>query len=199
MNKIIVPFLTLALAVAIGLFFWLNEGRITATEDETDQKNIVQDQENKPETVSELPAECRDDAQPDAQGLVYYCIPEMGIKFKITQEMKKDSTYLYKESEKTITGDYAQKISFTTKSLSNASQFCSVKNDPLGSILKLNGKLNDYVADYSKASNYVQFDKFFIIYVNPQAVCTEKNKDFYNIEKLQLEAIIKSIKNIELI
>lgn len=53
MNKIIIPFLTLALVAAIGLFFWLDEGKIPATEDELDD-NIIQDEKDNTENkVSE--------------------------------------------------------------------------------------------------------------------------------------------------
>lgn len=96
--------------------------------------------------------------------MVWYEIPELGIKFLVKQGIKE--SLIYKPTKNSS-------VVFSTKELSKIyncglNQSASV---PLVLIEKIKGKPDDYEwKDYYMARHPKQFNGFFVIYNGPQSV-----------------------------
>lgn len=102
--------------------------------------------------------------------LVWYEIPELGIKFKISGNIKNELIYSYRGND-----DSYGVVLFSSKKLSEIPG-CDVDQGPLTSISKIKGIPTNYQdADYIIARKPRQFDGFFILHDGPQSVCASDN------------------------
>lgn len=117
----------------------------------------------------------------EADGEYYFLIPEMGIKFKVS-EMKKDQ-YVYVYSKGVMeNGKIGEGALFSTKKLmQDPSEYCKPEYAPSGSIVKYEGTIEDYKHVRPQIDEYKQFDDFLIFYSAPHATCTN-NVSLYAID-----------------
>jgi len=141
----------------------------------------------------------------------YFLIPEAGIKFKVPASLKDDLIYTIEKDASQKGGPKSQSVRLTTKSLiREGGDGC--RYDGLGRIVKI-------YADFTKDAQYVnppadshwaetkkglesigavQFDGFFVFFVGPQAVCSDKPSEKVN-KLLESYDLSQYVKNVELI
>jgi len=138
--------------------------------------------------------------------LVYYKIPEMGIKFKVKKELAEELIYFVEDDVKLLfqgdNSDTGLIVYFSTKKLAEIDDYCSAENGPLGSITRVNNDYEKYKGlDYYKGRPYKDFDNFFILYGGSQAPCTliknneewEKSFEYNERNKGYLNYIIETV------
>lgn len=146
-----------AIVLAVGVWRW--------------ERNDV-DKREKTDVRQERARKEKSNINQDKVELVWYNIPELKIKFEIDKVIADDLVYKYKGDSFTSKNG---SVFFSSKKLS-VIPGCGVSKGPLGALFKLSDKPNDYAdKDYFLAREYrKQFNKFFVIYEGPQAVCASR-------------------------
>jgi len=111
----------------------------------------------------------------EADGEFYFLIPEMGIKFKVKEELKDQYIYYY-EKHIDKDGEKWEIANFSDKKLIQAGESCKAKYGPIGAIVKNSGIPQDYPNAIPRINDFKQFDRFFIRFSAPQSVCTNDKK-----------------------
>ena len=119
-----------------------------------------------------------DQLQNPESELVWYEIPELGIRFKVEKDMKDELVYQFvgETMATNSNGKPAGKIKsigFSTKTLINLdSKYCGPINGPIGGLSEYKGKIDqyDWLKNFKGAMR--QFENFVITYEGPQASCS---------------------------
>jgi len=130
----------------------------------------------------------------EVEGEFYFLIPEMGIKFKVKEELKDEYVYYY-EKYTNKNGEMIETASFSTRELVKNGKYCQSNKAPSGRILKYLGNINDHKETKPPINNYKQFGDFLVFYSGPHAVCsTPKNVDLESFIVKNLSDSIDSVK-----
>ncbi len=193
------------LTVFVGLFcyFAKNKKEIVpeknkeqGRQETANQAKEIADEEDRSGVESEGSYESAGD------GMYWFIVKEMGIKFKVRKELKDDGLLYYYEKnvETPAIGKLAESVKFSTKELEKLDEICSTKELPLGVFVKLSGKIDDYKNNEYIAGREPKQIKDFIVYYNgPDAPCTNKENAFFskkNMEQRRL-FIINAIDSLE--
>lgn len=123
--------------------------------------------------------------------LVWYEIPELGIKFKIEKDIADELIYEY-TGEAIPTGingkpeSKVRTIYFSTKKLTSIDpKNCAAKDGPIGLISRYEGGADTHYATKDKNIGIRQLENFVISYAGPQAVCFSR-KNAENPSNMQL-------------
>jgi len=112
-------------------------------------------------------------------------IKELGLKFKITADIK-DLKYLIKDS-----GAYGKDVLFSTKSLALEDKNCDVSESPLGFVNV--GSVRH--AEEAGLKMILSSNSLYIYYASPQDVCSTK-KSAYNLQSKQIQSFKNALKTI---
>lgn len=198
-KKILLGAIIILIMPAIAASFWYGKNKIMSQPKAIENMTIISEnfkttnnradgEKRSYEKLAIHEGKCDDDEKPDANGMFFYCIPELEIKFKVDKEMKNDLVYVFKENVRMFSGENAKVTSFSSKSLSQKTEYCKASEGPLGAIHEIAGinDSNNSEKDYSKAMVFKQFKHFFIFYSSPQSPCTDPDEsDFKEIEQPQ--------------
>ncbi len=153
----IISILTLALVTG-GFWWWQNNKKDEMIQQAEQAENQEQSQNTEVENTINL---------------VWYEIPELGIKIKADEEIIKELIYKYYPSE----DDEYGTVMFTAKKLEKLYENCSAEFGPLGAISKIEGSPSNHKTrfeNYFNSRKTKQFDGFFIYCSGPQALCTRE-------------------------
>lgn len=126
---------------------------------------------------------------PTTETAGYFEIKELGLKFKITEDLK-DLVYLIKDYSKETNN---RSILFSTKSLvATGGTYCSISEAPLGAItwqttLGSPGEI--------KVSYLIESDNLYVSYMGPQAPCSDV-KAIQDLQTKQIESFRAALKTI---
>jgi hypothetical protein len=116
--------------------------------------------------------------EPAGDGMYWFIVKEMGIKFKVKKELKDDGLVYYYEKKEDYLKREHEAVYFSTKFLESLDKDCSAEYGPMGAFAKYSGKVSDYKDDkYIQNSNPKQLDGFFVYIEGPQAPCSEKQEE----------------------
>lgn len=162
----------LFLVISIGIVFVLQKGNKNLSI----KQGQNQTQYSKEQSISTQPKETIESQ------LVWYEIPELGVKFKVKSNIASELVYRYKgESSKD-----SWTISFSTKKLSLVDGCGAASSDaPLGLLVKIKGIPENYSErDYFLNGRQIkQFDGYFIIQNGPQAFCAIDKDNIVIVER----------------
>ena len=177
----LIAVIVILLAVCATGIFYFAKSKKTIAPVKTEEKSNAEIVERKGESASEEQGgvESEGSYEPAGNGMYWFVVKEMGIKFKVKQELKDDGlVYYYEKNVPTPAyGKLAESIKFSTKELKNIDKNCSAKELPLGVFIKLVGIKSDYKNnEYIISRNPKQVKDFILYYNGPDAPCTNSDE-----------------------
>jgi len=115
--------------------------------------------------------------------LVWYDIPELGVRFKVSPEVKEELVYknvtLSRGLEEEESGKTAL-VSFSTKTLESISESCSAEDGPVGVISRRVGSPVDPVAPCGGGYKMKEIPNGYFCYGQAQAPCLSREQEEQN-------------------
>lgn len=120
-------------------------------------------------------------SETDTEDLVWYEVPELGVRFKVTPEEKDELVYanvpLSRELKKGESGKTAL-ISLSTKTLELVSKDCSAEDGPLGAISRRVGPPTDPNRPCGSGHKVKEFPGGYFCYTHSQSSCTDTPEQY---------------------
>lgn len=135
----------------------------------------------------------------DEENLVYYKIPELGIKFKIEKELADELIYYIEVAPDDSRFKYTR---LSSKELSKLNEYCQVEYGPMGTLVRVEGFPSDYDEPLKniQRKNFYDGGDFFVYFSSSQTPCmnqeemeSHKGKDFSSL----FTNVLRNIQNLE--
>jgi len=161
----------------------------TPEEQEAYAKMIEEERQKEREAIQELYTNA--DEKIKTGELVWYDIPELGVRFKVSPEVKNELVYknvtLSRGLEEGESGKTAL-VSFSTKTLESISESCSAEDGPVGVISRRVGPPSNPIAPCGSGQKIKEFSGGYFCYTHSQALCTWTDEDY---EEYEREPVMK--------
>jgi hypothetical protein len=172
-KKTIILFSVTILFLIAGMVFVLWQKEKEQQEKEQAQTQIEK-QNIKEEITTELEKEIQTEKQSmgEEKDLVWYEVPESGIKFKIEKELADELVYYIEVAPDDSRFLY---LRFSSRELSNLGEYCRAKHSPMGTLIKVKGSPSDYPDDIfiqNRKDRIKEFGDFFVYFEGPQSACS---------------------------
>jgi len=144
-------------------------------ENQITEEQPIQQEEKKAEETLEEQNEATNQEKPETtkeENLVYYKIPELGIKFKIEKELASELIYYIEVAPDDSRFVY---LNFSSRELSKLGEYCRAKHSPMGTLIKVEGSLSDYpdnIFIQNRKDRIKEFGDFFVYFEGPQSACS---------------------------
>ncbi|MCA9365134.1 MAG: hypothetical protein KC736_04535, partial [Candidatus Moranbacteria bacterium] len=113
--------------------------------------------------------------------MVWYEIPELGIRFPVEKSVKEELVYANIPITKKMKEGDSGKTSltyFSTKKMENLSSYCSAENGPLGSLSRRAGEPTDPSRSCGGGLRVHDFDGGYFCFTTLQATCAPNAQEF---------------------
>jgi hypothetical protein len=174
-KKTIIAIIAILILLAMGAGFWKWKSMQKVSQQVQNQQQQVQQQNSNQQSVDNQQLQ-----QIPEDQLVWYEIPELNIKFKVTKSVASELIYKIKNAKDSY--GYA---SFSSRKLSLIPG-CAASSGALSTFEKISGKPRDYSEkDYFLNGRLLkQFDNFFVMQDGRQDPCamgddSEKMKKYF--------------------
>jgi hypothetical protein len=173
-SKKLVGGIVLVIVLVAGGLFWYGENKESVPVSSQNQEITSLVTSNANEVASTQATSISD------QKTVWYDIPELGIRFPVSQEMKDELVY-YKDPA-------LHAINLSTRKLEVFSKSCSAREGaPLGGIARVFGSPSDSDAPCGGGQKVAEFKGGYFCYTHTQSVCSDTNEQYDAYVKMPTE------------